>query len=66
MSYYFSLAAIQYRHNIIELKSHLRKAPESNKASINEVIKLYEDRKIRNIKTTFKTVVSLASTNTNN
>ena len=50
MTSYFSLAAIQIRNNISELKSHLRQAPESNKAKINEVIKLYEDRKIKILK----------------
>ena len=63
MTSYFSLAAMQLRHNISELKSHLSQAPESNKAKINEVIKLYEDRKIKNIKTALTTVASLASTN---
>ncbi len=62
MNYYFSLAAIQIRNNILELKSHIRQAPESNKAKINEVIKLYEDRKIKN-KTALTTVAPLASTN---
>ena len=62
MTSYFSLAAMQLRHNISELKSHLRQAPESNKAKINEVIKLYEDRKIQIIKTALTTVASLAST----
>ena len=64
MTSYFSLAAIQLRNNVSELKSHLTKAPESNKAK-NEVIKLYEDRKVKNIKTALATVASLASTNRN-
>ena len=51
-----------FQSNIIDLKSYLRKAPESNKARINEVIKLYEDKKIKNIKTALTTVASLAST----
>ena len=50
--------------NIIELKSYLRQAPESN-ARINELIKLYEDRHIKNIKTALTTIASLASTNKN-
>ena len=54
-----------FQSNIIDLKSYLRKAPESNKARINEVIKLYEDKKIKNIKTALTTVASLASTNKN-
>ena len=65
MTSYFSLAAMQLRHNISELKSHFRQAPESNKAKINEVIKLYEDRNIKHIKTALTTVASLASTNRN-
>jgi hypothetical protein len=52
-----------FQSNIIDLKSYLRKAPESNKARINEVIKLYEDKKIKHIKTALTTVASLASTN---
>jgi hypothetical protein len=52
-----------FQSNIIDLKSYLRKAPESNKARINEVIKLYEDKKIKNIKTALTTVASFASTN---
>ncbi|MFM7979478.1 MAG: hypothetical protein ACKPKO_09200, partial [Candidatus Fonsibacter sp.] len=48
--------------NLIELRSHLKRAPESNKAKINEVIKLYEDRKIPNIKTALNTVTQLAYT----
>ena len=54
-----------FQSNIIDLKSYIRKAPESNKARINEVIKLYEDKKIKNIKTALTTVASLASTNKN-
>jgi hypothetical protein len=46
MSSYYSFAAIQYRNNSIELNSYLRQAPESNKATINELTKLYEDKKI--------------------
>jgi hypothetical protein len=47
VSSYFSIVAIQLRNNVSELKSHLRQAPESNKAKINEVIKLYEDREVK-------------------
>ena len=41
---------IIFQCNIRELRSYLKHAPESNKARINEVIKLFEDKKIRNIR----------------
>ena len=50
MSSYFSLAAIQLRKTISELKSHLGQAPESNNEKINEVIKLYENRHVNILK----------------
>ena len=51
--------------NIIGLRSYLKYAPDSNKARIHDVIKLYEERKIRNIKTALNTIESLASNNKN-
>ena len=54
-----------FKTNIIGLRSHLKYAPDSNKARINDVIKLYEEKKIRNIKTALNTIESLASNNKN-
>ena len=54
---------IIFKSNITRLIAYLKNAPESNKASINEVIRLYEDRKIGHITTALNTVASLASTN---
>ena len=54
-----------FKTNIIGLRSYLKNAPDSNKARINDVIKLYEERKIRNIKTALNTIESLASNNKN-
>ena len=65
MSSYYSFAAIQIRSNIIGLKAYLKNATGENSDKINEVIKLYEERKIINIKTALNTVVALASNNTN-
>ncbi|MFM7987625.1 MAG: hypothetical protein ACKPKO_50750 [Candidatus Fonsibacter sp.] len=45
-----TLAKMMFKSNIIERRSHLKRFPESNKAKINEVIKIYEDRNIPNIK----------------
>ena len=59
------LSDIIFKSNIRVLGSYLKNAPDSNKARINEVIKLYEDKKIRNIKTALNTITSLASTNKN-
>ena len=56
---------IIFKYNIRELSSYLQNSPDSNKARINEVIKRYEDKKIRNIKTALNTITSLAYTNTN-
>ena len=52
-----------FKTNIIGLRSYLKYAPDSNKARINDVIKLYEERKIRHIKTALNTIESLASNN---
>ena len=65
MSSYYSFAAIQIRSNIIGLKAYLKNVTGENSDKINEVIKLYEDRKIRNIKTALNTVISLASNSKN-
>lgn len=54
-----------FKTNIIGLRSYLKNALDSNKARINDVIKLYEERKIRNIKTALNTIESLASNNKN-
>ena len=59
------LSDIIFKSNIRVLGSYLKNTPDSNKARINEVIKLYEDKKIRNIKTALNTITSLASTNNN-
>ena len=54
-----------FKTNIIGLRSHLEYAPDSNKASINDVIKLYEEKKLRNIRTALNSIESLASNNKN-
>ena len=54
-----------FQSNIIDLKVIPSKSTRVNKARINEVIKMYEDKKIKNIKTALTTVASLASTNKN-
>ena len=57
-----TFSQLVFQSNIIDLKSYIRNAPESNNAIINEVIKVYEEKKIKNIKTALNTVASLAST----
>ena len=54
-----------FKTNIIGLRSYLKYAPDSNKARINDVIKLYEERKIRNIKTAINLIDLLNSASTN-
>jgi len=54
-----------FKSNITELRSYLKKAPDANKAKINTVIKLYEDKKIVNFKTALNATLLLASTNKN-
>ena len=56
---------IIFQSNITGLRSYFKHAPEANKAIINEVIQLYEDKKNINILTALNTVASLASTNEN-
>ena len=58
-----TLSKMMINANLIELGSHLKRAPESKNQKINEVIKLYEDRKIPNITTALNTVTEFASTN---
>ena len=53
------------KSNVSELKSYISKAPEGNRSKIKQIIKLYEDRKIVNIKTALNVTLLLASTNKN-
>ena len=53
------------KSNVCELKSYISKAPEGNRSKIKHIIKLYEERKIVNIKTALNTTLLLASTNKN-
>jgi len=54
-----------FKSNITELRSYLKKAPDANKAKINTVIKLYEDKKIVKFKTALNATLLLASTSKN-
>ncbi|MFM7989392.1 MAG: hypothetical protein ACKPKO_59770 [Candidatus Fonsibacter sp.] len=45
--------------NIAELKSYMAKASKVAKLKIEQITKLYEDRKIANFKTALNTVMAL-------
>jgi len=53
------------KSNVSELKSYISKALEGKRSKIKQIIKLYEDRKIVNIKTALNAPLLLASTNKN-
>ena len=39
-----------FKSNLSELKSYVKTAPEANRSKIEDLIKLYEQKKIPNIK----------------
>ena len=55
-----------FKSNLSELKSYIKnKVPEGNRTKIEQIIKLYEDKKIVNFKTALNATKLLASTNKN-
>jgi len=54
-----------FKQNVTELRSYIKQAPPENRAKIQDVIKLYEEKKIPNIRTAFNAVVLLSSKNKN-
>jgi hypothetical protein len=54
-----------FKQNITELKSYVKAAPEANRSKIEDVIKLYEEKRIPNIKTALNATIQLASKNKN-
>ena len=54
-----------FKQNLTELKSYLKQAPEANRSKIQDVIKLYEEKKILNIRTALNATILLSSKNKN-
>ena len=54
-----------FKSNLRELKSYVRQAPSQNRAKVEQVINLYESKKIVNFKTAINLVLLLSSKNKN-
>ena len=54
-----------FKQHISELRSYLQLAPKENRAKIQDVMKLYEEKKIPNMRTALNAVILLASKNKN-
>ena len=52
---------MSFKNNLSELRSYIKQAPDDNKSKIKDVIKLYEEKKIPNIKTALNATKLLAS-----
>ena len=50
-----------FKSNLSELRSYINQAPDANKSKIKDVIKLYENKQIPNIKTALNATKLLAS-----
>jgi hypothetical protein len=48
-----------FKSNLSELKSYVKSAPEANRSKIQDVIKLYQEKKIPNIKTALNATILL-------
>ena len=54
-----------FKQNLTELRSYIKQAPAENRAKIQDVIKLYQEKKIPNIRTALNAAILLASKNKN-
>jgi septation ring formation regulator EzrA len=54
-----------FKQNLTELKSYIKQAPVENRSKIEDVIKLYEEKKIPNIRTALNATILLSSKNKN-
>ena len=52
-----------FKNNVNQLRGYIRQAPTEHTRMIDDVVTLYEDKKIKNIKTALNVVEALASKN---